>query len=189
MYARRLLLSIAFYCSFTATLVSCTCHNQWNDSFKRTTSINDFVGLVKIISFDEYVDGSWSDDKDSIPYVMTVEIIQQYKGALNEETIKIYGDDGVMCRPYLSSFELGEHLLIAPSLLDPSDNSYAFFFCRTEYLSVDMETRTAIGNYSFWRKQISLDSVERNLNYGEWDVGIVVLLSLLLFFLIYRLVL
>ena len=49
---------------------------------------------------------------------MTVEIIKKYKGKETRKTIKIWGDNGAECRPYISNFKIGDALPpFAPNIL------------------------------------------------------------------------
>ena len=161
--------------------MACSCSRPWNDSFSTTAESSEFVALVKVISFDSYLEREFSDDEEKIPYSMTVEIIKKYKGEENRNRITIYGDNGILCRPYLTDFEINGYYLISPNPLDESLNTeYDFFACRTEYLEVDIESNKAYGKYSMIRYKISLDTFESKLENGDWDLEIVGLLSLLL---------
>ncbi len=109
---------------------------------------------------------------------MTVEIIKKYKGNEKRKKIKILGDNGMLCRPYLSYFKINSYYLVSPNALDNSVNTeYDFFSCRTEYLNVDMDSNVALGNYSLIRNQINLDKFENKVKNGDWDL---LLLSLIL---------
>ncbi|AXT57564.1 hypothetical protein D1815_18090 [Aquimarina sp. AD1] len=109
---------------------------------------------------------------------MTVEIIKKYKGNEQRKKIKILGDNGMLCRPYLSNFKINSYYLVSPNALDNSANTeYDFFSCRTEYLNVDIDSNVALGNYSLIRNQINLDKFENKVKNGDWDI---LLLSLIL---------
>lgn len=118
---------------------------------------------------------------------MTVEIIKKYKGKEHRNKIRIYGDNGILCRPYLSDFEINAYYLIAPIPLDDKpDTEYDFFACRTDYLKVDFAKNKALGNYSLIRNQIDISTFEKKLNQGNSDlvilgsIGILLILSLLI---------
>jgi hypothetical protein len=161
--------------------MACSCYSSWNDSFSKTVETSEFIALVKVISFDSYLEREVSDDEEKIPYSMTVEIIKKYKGEEDRDRITIYGDNGILCRPYLTDFEIDGYYLISPNPLDESLNTeYDFFACRTEYLEVDIESNKAYGKYSMIRYQISLDTFESKLESGDWDLKIVGSFGLLL---------
>ena len=169
--------------------MACSCSRSWNDSFSKTAEVSEFVALVRVISFDSYLEREFSDYEKKIPYSMTVEIIKKYKGVENRDRITIYGDNGILCRPYLTDFEINGYYLISPNPLDESLNTeYDFFACRTEYLEVDIESNTANGKYSIIRYQINLDTFESKLENGDWDLEIVgsIILLLILTLIIVR---
>lgn len=160
---------------------ACSCFSYWNDSFSRTAENSDFVALIKVISFDSYLKMEFSEEDKKIPYSMTVEIIKKYKGEENRDRITIYGDNGMLCRPYLTDFEINGYYLISPNSLDESENTeYDFSACSTEYLEVDIESNKAYGKYSIIRYQINLDTFESKLKNGDWDLEIVGTICVLL---------
>lgn len=167
-----LIIAILFYSSLD--LIACNCFRSWNDSFSKTVEASEFVALAKVISFDSYLEKEFSDDEKKVPYSMTVEIIKKYKGEEKRDRITIYGDNGILCRPYLTDFEINEYYLISPNPLGESLNTdYDFSICQTGYLEVNIESSTAYGKYSMIRYQINLDTFERKLENGDWDLEIV----------------
>ncbi|MEO9805259.1 MAG: hypothetical protein ABJF04_18520 [Reichenbachiella sp.] len=139
-----------------------------------TAKASEFVALVKVISFDSYLKREFSNEEEKIPYSMTVEIIKKYKGQESRKRITIFGDNGILCRPYLDNFEINGYYLVSPNPLDNSVNTeYDFFVCRTEYLKVDIESNMAYGNYSMIRDQINLKTFESKLESGDCDFVII----------------
>lgn len=174
----RSVLIILFIFFYSSDVFACSCAFAWNDSFSRTIKNSEFVALVKIISFDKYLDQDILGHHGKMPYSMTVEIIKKYKGKEQRKKIKILGDNGMLCRPYLSSFKINSYYLVSPNALDNSANTaYDFFSCRTEYLNVDIDSNVALGNYSLIRNQIDLNKFENKVKNGDWDI---LLLSLIL---------
>ncbi|WP_298424500.1 hypothetical protein [uncultured Kordia sp.] len=160
-----------FSCS---ELRACSCSSAWNDSYSKTAEASEFVALVKVISFDSYLEKRFSNDEKMIPYSMTVEIIKKYKGEENRDRITIYGDNGMLCRPYLTDFKINGYYLVSPNPLNQSTNiEYEFFSCWTDYLEVDIKSNKAYGKYSMIRYQIDLDTFESKLKNGDWDIEIV----------------
>lgn len=156
-------------------MLACSCSRAWNDSFKLIAKKSEFVALVKILSFDEYLERGIIDYDEKMPFSMTVEVIQKYKGEEKRKKIKIWGDDGMLCRPYLSDFKINSYYLIAPNPLDnASKTDYDFFSCRTDYLKVDMSTKKAYGKYSLIRHQIDISDFERKLKNGDWDLILII---------------
>lgn len=109
---------------------------------------------------------------------MTVEVIEKYIGSEKRKKIKIWGDNGMLCRPYIANFEIGKYYLIAPSKIsESSDNGvkgdYDLFSCFTDYLTVDFEKQIAYGEYSKKENQVTLKEFKReiksiNFKKTEW---------------------
>lgn len=152
---------------FALKVNACQCECKGDCSFKVIANNQDFVALVKVISFDEYLDRDIDGHEGKMPYCMTVEIIKKYKGLENRKTVKIWGDNGALCRPYLSNFQIGSYYLIAPEKISSSkndnQNDYTFFICYTDYLKVDMETYTLSGQYTKKENKVSLHTFQKNL--------------------------
>jgi hypothetical protein len=101
----------------------------------------------------------------------TVEIIKKYKGKEQRKKIKILGDNGISCRPYLYAFKINGYYLAAPIPLETKLNTeYEFFVCRTDYLRVDISKNKVYGKYSLIRRRISLSSFEDKLESGDKDI-------------------
>ena len=147
---------------------ACDCYCDGDCSFSQITNELEFVALVKVVEYSEYLDYEISGYDNKMPFSMTVEIIKKYKGSESRKKIKIWGDDGAQCRPYISEFEVGECYLIAPSpILDDTrlgkKGDFDFFSCWTDYLIVDFDKGLAFGEYSKDKSEISLKIFESEL--------------------------
>ncbi len=174
---RKIFLLLSLIIFYSLETFSCSCFSSWNDSFSRTAKKAKFVALIKVISFDEYLDEEILGHEEKMPYLMTVEIVKKYKGTENRKRIKIWGDNGILCRPYLSEFKINGYYIVAPIPLTNKPNTdYDFFVCRTDYLEVDINKNEAYGNYSLIRDKINISTLENKLRYGDWDIEIITLL-------------
>ncbi|MBO6522645.1 MAG: hypothetical protein JJ971_02370 [Balneolaceae bacterium] len=171
---KQTLLLISFLiCPFFEVL-ACSCGWAWNDSFSRTAEKSELVALIKVLSFDEYLEDDILGYDEQMPYSMTVEIIKKYKGRESRKKIKVLGDTGILCRPYLAEFKVGSYYLAAPIPIDSTSNTeYDFSVCRTDYLKVDTITNRAYGKYSMIRYIINLKAFERKLKNRDWDYVII----------------
>ena len=147
---------------------ACSCRCSGDCSFSIISDQQNFVALVKVIEYSEFLDGEYYGYDGKMPYSMTVEVVKKYKGTESRKRIKIWGDNGALCRPYISNFEVGKYYLIAPSIIHDSSetgnaNDYDLFSCWTDYLEVDYEKQIAYGEYSRWQKKISLEQIRRKL--------------------------
>jgi len=153
---------------FSIQSFACSCECNWGCSFSSISDGQNFVALVKVVEYTDFLEDSIEGYENKMPYSMTVEIITKYKGSESKKRIKIWRDNGMLCRPYIANFEVGKYYLIAPSQIENDSqtgkkNDYDFFACYTDYLEVDYKNQIAYGEYSWWRKEISLEKFERKL--------------------------
>ena len=152
---------------FVTNIYACECECNGDCSFYTGSFGCGFVALVKVISFDDYLDSPVNGYPGKMPYSMTVEVIKKYNGLETRKKIKIWGDDGSKCRPYIGNFKLNDYYLIAPRLIGekhiqkekPTD--YDFFSCVTDYLSVNIKKKIAYGKFSKELNEISLTEFEK----------------------------
>lgn len=162
-----LILTISF--STISQLFACDCECVGDCSFSTISNGSEFVALVKVISYDDYLEGDIIGHEGKMPYSMTVEIVKKYKGEETRTKIKIWGDNGAECRPYIANFEIGEYYLIAPNQLGKyklkgeKSTDYDFFNCNTDYLKVDLTQNKAFGKYSRKQSEIDLAIFEKEL--------------------------
>jgi len=175
----RIIFLIIILISFKTFACDCECVGDC--SFKSVSSGSDFVALVKVIEYSDYLDYEIDGYDKKMPFSMTVEVIEKYIGSESRKKIKIWGDNGMLCRPYIANFEIGKYYLIAPSKINETSdngnkNDYDFFSCYTDYLVVDFNKKIAFGEYTKREKEVSLQEFEReikNLNFKktEWFVN------------------
>ncbi len=177
----RTLLLFAFVLLLSVKGLACSCTVALDDSFKKTVKSSDFVALVKVISFDEFLNRSIIGYEGRMPYAMTVEVVKKYTGTESRQKITIVGDNGMLCRPYLGEFKIGAHYLIAPLTVDnTSQTDYTFFSCRTDYLNVDLAAGKAIGNYSLFAKEITLADFEEGLKSNPLTTLVLILMGMVI---------
>ena len=89
---------------------NCLSHGSFLKVSKYTQLV--IVGKVKAYTHFKYIQGQRT------PVGMDVEIIDQLKGNYTAKTVRIWGDNGALCRPFLSSFPLNKTFVFA---LDPGN--------------------------------------------------------------------
>ena len=166
---KHLILIITLLLFSTMSTFACDCECLDDCSFSIVSKNSEFVALVKVISYDDYLEDKIMGHEEKMPYSMTVEIIKKYKGSETRKTIKIWGDDGKECRPYIANFKIGDYYLIAPNLLgdnkliNEGSTDYDFFSCSSDYLKVDMVRKIAHGEYSDSKDEIELAEFEKEI--------------------------
>jgi hypothetical protein len=167
-----------FILLISAKSFACSCECDGDCSFSQISKASGFVALVKVIEYSDFLDQEIYGYDGKMPFSMTVEVIAKYVGSEKRKTVKIWGDNGALCRPYIANFEIGKYYLIAPSkIYEDSDNGvkddYDFFSCFTDYLTVDFEKQIAYGEYSKKENQVTLKDFEKeiktiNFKKTEW---------------------
>lgn len=157
---------------------ACSCECTGDCSFSNISKGSELVALIKVIEYSDFIEEQIDGYDGKMPVSMTVEIIEKYIGSEKRKKIKIWGDNGALCRPYIANFEIGKYYLIAPSLLTETDengekNDYDFFSCFTDYLSVDFDKKIAYGDYSKKENKVTLKDFEKeiksiNFKNTEW---------------------
>ncbi len=147
---------------------ACECECTGDCTFKGSSSGAGFVALVKVIEYSDFLDYEIDGYNKKMPFSMTVEVIEKYIGSETRKKIKIWGDNGMLCRPYIANFEIGNYYLIAPTIITETtksgkENDYDFFACSTDYLSVDYNKKIAFGEYTKKRNQVSLLEFEKEI--------------------------
>jgi len=156
---------------------ACDCECEGDCSFSQISKGSEFVALVKVIEYSDFLDQEIYDYDGKMPFSMIVEVIEKYIGSEKRKTIKIWGDNGMLCRPYIANFEIGKYYLIAPwKISETSDNGvkgdYDFFSCFTDYLNVDFDKKIAYGEYSKKENQVALKDFEKeikSINFKKTD--------------------
>lgn len=130
--------------------------------FSKVAPKADLVVLVKInkyLTFKEFTDGK-------VPMSMEIEIIESLKGKSQNKKIVVWGDNGILCRPYLSTFDEGEYYFLA--LFNASDGiwhkeekktDYFVSICGEYWMKADINKKKAISSYMDKQKQISFKKI------------------------------
>lgn len=152
---------------FSLQSIACDCTCDGDCSFT-SVATRGFVALVKVMEYSEFLEFEENEELKKMPLAMKVEVIKKYKGEETRKIIQIWGDNGMLCRPYTSYFKIGKSYLIAPNKItgnseDGKAGDYDFFVCETRFLDVDLEKRMVYGEYSKKIHKISLDEAEKNL--------------------------
>tara|TARA_R110000868_G_scaffold408288_1_gene690915 strand:- start:749 stop:1264 length:516 start_codon:yes stop_codon:yes gene_type:complete len=159
LFLKKIPLLITVLISFNS--FACDCECEGDCSFSGVASAMEFVALVKVVEYSDFLDYEIDGYDKKMPFSMTVEIVKKYKGIESRKQIKIWGDDGAQCRPYIADFEVGKYYLIVPTLIKENSelgkkDDYDFFSCWTDYLNVDYDKGIAYGEYSKRKNKITL---------------------------------
>jgi hypothetical protein len=148
---------------FTVSLIfACSCDP--NGNFSKVAPKTNLVVLVKInkyLTFQEF-------ENDKIPMSMEVEIIEILKGRIQNKKIIVWGDNGILCRPYLTTFNEGEYYFLAlystGNMMRQKEEKKTHYFvsvCGEYWMKANMDKKIALSNYMDKKKQISFNKILR----------------------------
>lgn len=125
------------------------CNCGYNGSFLTVAKRTSLVALVKVKKYLSFRD----INNNKTPMSMEVEVIEIYSGTETRKTFTVWGDNGILCRPYLSQFKEGEYYAIAfypgkygRGHTDEKETDYSISICGTYWLTVDMEKKSVVGD-------------------------------------------
>jgi len=128
---------LTFFFFFTVRGFACDCEDQGN--FIQVAPKSDLVAYIRIKKFLTFKD----INEEKTPMSMDAEVIEVFKGKEVRKNIIIWGDNGIMCRPYLSRFKEGELYVIAfhssnkdHGHKNEKNTDYFISVCGTYYLPV-----------------------------------------------------
>jgi hypothetical protein len=101
----------------------------------------------------------------ALPLFMTVEVDRVLQGEARE-VIRVFGDDGALCRPYVTTFDVGERFVWA---LSPDGDDFSVSVCGTYWLTV--EDDVAVGRLRSEIDSIALDDLDDRLGGGVLTTG------------------
>lgn len=136
-----LLLCLLFAVAQQAKACSC----NYGGSFLKMAPNASFIALVKITEWTNYIKPPHGDE---IPHAMTVKIIDTYKGKAESKMVTVWGDNGAMCRPYISQFAKGNYYVVAFSRTNSStgNNYYYINNCGCYWLRYNKKQKIVSGD-------------------------------------------
>jgi hypothetical protein len=159
---KRLIIIFAVYLVTTTSVFACDCDYQ--GPFLKMAQRTPFVALVKVKKYLTFEDIY----NVKTPMSMEVEIIDVYKGKETRKTVKVWGDIGNLCRPYLSEFKEEKYYVIAfysgnygGRHPDEKDSDYAICNCGAYWLTVDFEKSNVTGDIDSKDRTFVTESMEQ----------------------------
>jgi hypothetical protein len=140
--------SLFLFCILLATLSSSACDCEYGGSFMKVSRQMPAIVLVKVIAHSDSL-GKYS----KIPLAMEVEVMEVFRGDEKRKRITIGGDDGHLCRPYVTQFKVGGLYIMALYQINPVPGqkegaAYAISICGAYWLDVEKDTGRVHGDIS-----------------------------------------
>lgn len=142
------------FLTITNLTFACDCESQGH--FLTVAPKSELVALVKVNNYLTFK----NIYNEQTPMSMEVEIVKVYHGQETRKTVTVWGDNGILCRPYLSIFKPDNYYVIAfeqNSKENPSD--YAISNCGDYWLTADNEKKIATGQVSEKQNEISFSNL------------------------------
>ena len=138
---------------------SCSC--EYQGSFIEMSKNTPLVALIKVTKYLTFKDIY----SEKIPMSMEVELVDVYKGNESRKKVTVWGDNGILCRPYLSEFKEEGYYVIAfyrsrtqRSDSAEKDSDYFISICGAYWLNADIKNSTVTGDVnSKDRKPITIN--------------------------------
>ena len=101
--------------------LACSC--SWGGPFTKMVLGTDLIVLAEVQSY--------------YRHSMDVTIVEVLKGTETRRVIRVWGDDGALCRPYVSAFPRGTRWTLAlKRLREPTAQDYVISICGDFWLEV-----------------------------------------------------
>ena len=115
-------------------VVACSC--AWSGPFLSVASSADVIVYGTVLRY--------GNESRGVKLSMDVQVREVLKGQESRKTIRVWGDNGAQCRPYVSSFPVGTEWIWAMQHLPPdtkgphgeSPNDYTIWVCGGNWLQV-----------------------------------------------------
>jgi hypothetical protein len=161
---RHLKIVVIFIClTFTSWSYACDCESQGN--FLQVAEKTQLVALIKVTNYLTFKDIY----NEHMPMSMEVEIVAVYKGTETRKKVTVWGDNGILCRPYLSTFKTGNYYVIAFKRAAETsrglanegekESDYSISICGEYWLVADMRRKTAKSPTTTYQTQLKLKAL------------------------------
>jgi hypothetical protein len=156
---------------FLTKKVAFACDCNFQGEFLKVAVKTEFVALVKVTKYLTYKDIYGKQT----PRSMEVEIREVYKGTETRKTITVWGDNGTLCRPYLSQFHVGKFYVIAfykgsdgskgNAHKDEKITDYSISNCGYYWLKADVKKQIATGSVTEKQTKIKFTDLKAQLEH------------------------
>ncbi|WP_264520890.1 hypothetical protein [Flavobacterium sp. N1994] len=145
---------------------ACECDSKGD--FLKVANKTPFVALVKVTKYLTFKDIY----KEKMPMSMEVEVKAIYKGKETRKKITVWGDNGILCRPYLSKFKIGNYYVIAfyngeggSRGFGSSEKTtdYCISVCGEYWLDANKKNKTAVSSTTEYQTHFNLKELKSKL--------------------------
>lgn len=116
----------------------------------------EVIAVIKVVQYNDYfpLTGAAPPDTINQPLSATFEIVEILKGQETRKAIKVFGDDGADCRPYIDTFEMNKYYVVGLIKcvdaerkfgIRETKNDYQIIVCGEYWLDYNPEDKTITG--------------------------------------------
>jgi hypothetical protein len=87
-----------------------TCDCDYAGNFLTISKNADAIFIVRVDGYNDFFSWLWTNGN---PESATFEVIKTLKGFADEKEIKVFGDNGMLCRPYIDTFKKDRYYVVA----------------------------------------------------------------------------
>ena len=152
---------LLIFTALSGKTLACDC--DYEGGFLTVAPNTDLVAVVTVKKFLTFKDIY----NEKTPMSMEVEITEVILGEEKRKTIVIWGDNGALCRPYLSIFQEGSSYVMALSqpeiYANESNTDYIISNCGRYWLNVTTADQTVCGDIAEKTNQLTLAELRKQL--------------------------
>jgi hypothetical protein len=163
---KLLLLNLALFLGTTLSnhLKACSCSGM--PPFYEVAPATSTVALIKVVKYLSFK----NIYNVSTPMSMEVEVLSVLKGVEQRKRLIIWGDNGMLCRPYLNTFKEGAQYVMALYKGNPGrghqnekETDYFISSCGSYWLQYDEKTKMVRGDISEKIQETSIQKLEMHM--------------------------
>ena len=141
---RKILLTLVGILAWTSAH---TCDCDYTGNFLEISKDVDAIFIIRVDGYDDDF-LAWLFRRN--PRAATFEIVKTLKGVADEEEIKVFGDNGMLCRPYIGTFKEDQYYVVAlykcNGMLDgESEDDFSISACGEYWLDYNPTSKTVTG--------------------------------------------
>jgi hypothetical protein len=154
--ARNLGILLTLVAALAAPGLALACRCVWGGPFSKVALRTDLIVLAEVRSYHRHS--------------MDVAVIEVLKGADKRPAIRIWGDSGSLCRPYVTAFPRGTRWIFALQRLpEPGARDYMNSVCGDFWLEVrgdEVEGRVTVAEHGRIKESVPLADVRAWIRSG-----------------------
>jgi hypothetical protein len=149
-----------------------TCDCDYIGNFLTISKWAEVIFIVKVTGHGDYISLTGAAPNTvSVPLTATFEVIKTLKGNTDKKEIRVFGDNGVLCRPYIDTFQKDKYYVVGLYRCDGKERNetvddFQITGCGEFWIQYNPESSTVTGrikNKKRKRTTMTLETFEKLL--------------------------